>query len=246
MLVTRELMSLEEKGELESSSEPQEVVAEETPAEDTDNHQDKVELIFIDGNDERIAQAAWTSSTIELTEDRKSRVAGLVHTLWKSGHTSPFEHSLISFRLVVNNSTHIQILKHRQLSINCESARYRRYRDDKTYIPDDLCEEWQGLLLSATESCWKLYHRLIDDHEELGLEKARAKEIAKFFLPMSTQVEMFVTFNLHSFFHFQKLRNSRHAQREIREVAQKMWDLVEEAGNFRHAMEAFLLYKKED
>ena len=129
---------------------------------------------------------------------------------------------------------------------NVESARYRTYREDKTYIPDDLCEEWQGLLLSATESCWKLYHRLIEDHEELGLEKSRAKEIAKSFLPMSTQVEMFVTFNLRSFFHFQKLRNSRHAQKEIRDVAQKMWELVEESGQFRHAMEAFQLYKKED
>ena len=247
MLVTRELMSLEEKGELESSSEPQEVVTEETPAEDTDNHQDKVELLFIDGNDERIAQAAWTSSTIELTEDRKSRVAGLVHTLLKSSHWSPFEHNLISFRIIASNSVHIQMLKHRiGVSFNVESARYRSYREDKTYIPEDLCEEWRGLLLSATESCWKLYHRLIEDHEDLGLEKSRAKEIAKFFLPMSTQVEMFVTFNLRSFFHFQTLRNSRHAQREIREVAQKMWDLVEEAGNFRHAMEAFLLYKKED
>ena len=61
MLVTRELMSLSEKGEL----------GEETVVEDVDNHQDKVELLHIDGNDERIAQAAWTSSTIELTEERR-------------------------------------------------------------------------------------------------------------------------------------------------------------------------------
>ena len=196
MLVTRELMSLSENGEL----------GEETVVEDVDNHQDKVELLHIDGNDERIAQAAWTSSTIELTEERRERVAGLVHTLLREKHWSPFEHNLISFRIIVSNSVHIQMLKHRiGVSFNVESARYRTYRDDKTYIPDDLCEEWQGLLLSATESCWKLYHRLIDDHEELGLEKSRAKEIAKFFLPMSTQVEMFVTFNLRSFFHFPDL-----------------------------------------
>ena len=240
-------MSLDNGREVESSSEPQEVVTEETPAEETDAHQDKVELLYIDGNDERIAQAAWTSSTIELTEERKSRVAGLVHTLLKSSHWSPFEHNLISFRIITSNSTQIQMLKHRiGVSYNVESARYRTYREDKTYIPEDLCEEWQGLLLSATESCWKLYHRLIDDHEELGLEKSRAKEIAKLFLPMSTQVEMFVTFNLRSFFHFQTLRNSRHAQKEIRDVAQKMWELVEESGQFRHAMEAYSLYCKAD
>ncbi len=244
-------MELEASGQIENldtheseapSTETLPVVSEEV----ADDHSDKVELLHIDGNDERIAAAAWTSSTIELTDERRSRVAGLVHTLWKSGHSSPFEHSLLSFRLIVNNSTHIQILKHRHLSINCESARYRRYRENKTFIPDDLNQEWQSLLLSASESCWKLYHRVIDSHEELALDKSRAKEIAKFFLPMSTQVEMVVTCNLHSFFHFQNLRNSRHAQREIREVAQKMWDLVEDAGNFRHSLEAYQLYRKED
>ena len=219
---------------------------EELVIEDINDHRDKVELLYIDGSDERIALAAWTSSTLEVNDERRERIPALVHSLWRQGHTSPFEHSLLSFRLIVNNSTHIQILKHRCLSINVESARYRTYRKNKTYIPEDLNEDWQNLLLSMTESCWKVYHRLILDHEELGLEKSRAKEIAKFFLPMSTQVQMFVTFNLHSFFHFQKLRNSRHSQKEIRDVAQKMWDLVEESGNFRHSLEAFELYRQED
>ena len=195
---------------------------------DIEAHSDQVELLYIDGSDQRICESAWTSSTLEVTEERKQRIPALIHELWKNGHSSPFEHSLISFRLVVNNSTHIQILKHRHLSINVESARYRTYRKDKTYVPEDLCPEWQELLLSATESCWKLYHRLIEDHEKHGLTKPRAKEIAKFFLPMSTQVQMFVTFNLHSFFHFQKLRNSRHAQKEIRDVAQRMFSSSEQ------------------
>ena len=211
------------------------------------DHSDHVELLFIDGNDERIAQAAWTSSTICLTEDRKSRVAGLVHTLLKNSHWSPFEHNLISFRLVVSNSVHIQMLKHRiGVSYNVESARYRTYREEKTYIPEDLDDEWKDHLLSMSNSCWKMYHRLIADHEEHGLTKSRAKEIAKLFLPFSTQVEMFATFNLRSFFHFQDLRNSVHAQKEIRDIAQRMWDLVEETGNFRHAMEAHSLYCKSD
>ena len=221
-------------------------LGEELVIEDINDHRDKVELLYIDGSDERIALAAWTSSTLEVNDERRERIPALVHSLWRQGHTSPFEHSLLSFRLIVNNSTHIQILKHRCLSINVESARYRTYRKNKTYIPEDLNEDWQNLLLSMTESCWKVYHRLILDHEELGLEKSRAKETAKFFLPMSTQVQMFVTFNLHSFFHFQKLRNSRHSQKEIRDVAQKMWDLVEESGNFRHSLEAFELYRQED
>ena len=172
---------------------------------------------------------------------------GLVHTLLREHHWSPFEHNLISFR-ITSNSVQIQMLKHRiGVSYNVESARYRTPAERQTAHPDDLCDEWQGLLLSATESCWKLYHRLIEDHEELGLEKSRAKEIAKFFSANEhSGQEMFVTFNLRSFFHFQTLRNSRHAQKEIRDVAQKMWELVEESGQFRHAMEAYSLHCKAD
>ena len=33
-------------------------------------------------------------------------------------------------------------------------------------------------------------------------------------------------FNMRSFANFIKLRNSEHAQLEIREIAQQMWDLV--------------------
>ena len=47
-------------------------------------------------------------------------------------------------------------------------------------------------------------------------------------------------FNMRSFANFIKLRNSEHAQLEIREIAQQMWDLVQniEGNPFRHTLEA--------
>ena len=47
-------------------------------------------------------------------------------------------------------------------------------------------------------------------------------------------------FNIRSFANFIQLRNSEHAQKEIREIAQQMWDLVKniEGEPFKFTLEA--------
>jgi thymidylate synthase (FAD) len=131
------------------------------------------------------------------------------------------------------------MIRHRAgCSYSIESARYRKYREEKFYIPEDLNEEWKSLLVSASDSCWHLYDRVIESHEELGLTRGRAKEIARYFLPLSTQVELVATYNMRSFLHFLKLRDEKHAQVEIRQVAQQMRALVEETERFKHSFEA--------
>jgi thymidylate synthase ThyX len=73
--------------------------------------------------------------------------------------------------------------------------------------------------------------------------RKRAKESARFFKTMNSQITMDVMFNWRSFAHFQGLRNSEHSQKEIREIAQQMLNLVKEIeGNpFEHTIKAFNL-----
>jgi thymidylate synthase ThyX len=54
---------------------------------------------------------------------------------------------------------------------------------------------------------------------------------------------MDIMFNWRSFYHFQQLRNSEHAQKEVRELAQQMLDLVKniEGNPFEHTITAFKL-----
>jgi thymidylate synthase ThyX len=54
---------------------------------------------------------------------------------------------------------------------------------------------------------------------------------------------MDLMFNWRSFAHFQQLRNSEHAQVEVRELAQQMLELVKNIENnpFKHTIEAFKL-----
>jgi thymidylate synthase ThyX len=76
------------------------------------------------------------------------------------------------------------------------------------------------------------------------LGRKRAKESARFFKTFNSQITMDVMFNWRSFAHFQQLRNSEHAQVEVRELAQQMLTLVSqiEGNPFKHTIEAFGLH----
>jgi thymidylate synthase ThyX len=75
------------------------------------------------------------------------------------------------------------------------------------------------------------------------LGRKRAKESARFFKTFNSQISMDVMFNWRSFYHFQQLRNSEHAQQETRELAQMMLDLVKniEGNPFELTLKAFEL-----
>ena len=157
------------------------------------------------------------------------------------GHHTPLEKTLLHFLVTTDIATHIHILKHRiGVSVNAESARYKELKDDKFYIPGDWPPEEQQNL---TEWMWRAYHNYHKAVERLTpvLGRKRAKESARFYLPYANQLTADVSFNIRSFYHFQKLRNSEHAQLEVKDIAQRMLDLVRgiDGNPFKHTLEAF-------
>ena len=71
------------------------------------------------------------------------------------------------------------------------------------------------------------------------MPKKRAKESARFYLPYANQLTADVMFNFRSFMHFMNLRNSEHAQKEIRDVAQQMLVQIAETNQFPLSLDAF-------
>jgi len=221
----------------------------------------KVELIGHYGSDEVIACSAWTSTSRNLTENKRNRIGKLINMLWSEGHETPFEKGVVHFLVDTDIASHIHLLKHRISSLNAESARYKELKEDKYYLPED----WEGIKLSkdfyfdgdffdvrimegqlhldVLEECSqllnKLYHATIPDVEAKRGRK-RAKESARSYKMYNSQIQADVMFNMRSFANFIKLRNSEHAQLEIREIAQQMWDLVAtiEGEPFKHTLQA--------
>lgn len=201
-----------------------------------------VELIGYYGSDEVIACSAWTSTSRDLTEEKRNRVEGLINMLWSNGHETPFEKGLVHFLVNTDIATHIHLLKHRISSINAESARYKELKEDKYYIPHDWPIEWMEKLEDYTNQGLKLYHQCIDElTKRYGLDRKRVKETARYFRGYNTQIEADIMFNMRSFANFLKLRDSEHAQKEIRDIAQQMVQTVKSINNrpFKYTLKAF-------
>ena len=199
-----------------------------------------VELLGYYGSDEVIACSAWTSTSRELDEKKRQRISKLIDMLWSNGHETPFEKGSVHFLVDCDVASHIHLLKHRISSLNAESARYKELKENKMFIPEDWPAFWQRVLEEYTEDGNRLYHKCIADLEpELG--RKRAKESARFFKTYNSRIQADVQFNMRSFANFLKLRNSEHAQKEIREIAQKMLDLIKniEENPFRHTLNSW-------
>jgi len=197
-----------------------------------------VELIDYVGGDKAHALAAWASTGTELNAETEKRIPQLLHKLASNGHGTPFEHSLLSFRVQSDLATHIHILKHRSgVSVNAESARYKELKRDSYYIPDDWPQEIQECAEIAVQGQQELYHLIVTALTDRGVARSRAKESARFLLPYSNQIRYVVTFNFRSFIHFQKLRNAPEAQREVREVALKMLEQVRTIEDFHYSLQ---------
>jgi flavin-dependent thymidylate synthase len=227
-----------------------------------------VKLLGYYGSDEIIACSAWTSTSRDLTDEKRGRIPKLLEMLWKNGHHTPFEKGVVHFLVNSDIASHIHLLKHRISSANAESARYKELSEDKFYLPEDwkgvkcsdnaesynhldssclkiFDEEWRDILKEYTEIGNILYHKCLEDLEPV-LGRKRAKESARFFKTYNSQIECDISFNMRSFANFQNLRNDEHAQTEIREISQQMLELVEciEGNPFQHTLAMMKKYKQ--
>lgn len=135
------------------------------------------------------------------------------------GHESVIEHFSLTVRIVCDRGVTHEIVRHRLASYSQESTRYCNYAGDRfgneiTVIKPCFWKEgskefanWKSAML-YTEEC---YFRLID----CGATPQEARSV----LPNSLKTEIVMTANLREWRHFLKLRTSKAAHPQMREVA---------------------------
>jgi thymidylate synthase ThyX len=124
-------------------------------------------------------------------------------------------------------------------SYNEYSARYSILKDD-IFVPS----EWrkQHLILKQSSSfddsfskdeneyLTNIYNEAVkitrNTYEEL-LKKGVSKELARCILPVSQYTEFYMKVDLNNLFRFLKLRMDYHAQKEVRDIANMIYELVE-------------------
>jgi thymidylate synthase (FAD) len=146
----------------------------------------------------------------------------------ESGHVSALEHASYTFAIdgVSRALTH-QLVRHRLASYNQQSQRYVSY-DEVPYfiIPPSVSEDSaaSAVFEEAKMFAYKAYKKLLD----LGTPA----EDARYLLPNAMETKIVVTMNARELMHFFDLRCCNRAQWEIRDMANRMYELANETAPY--------------
>ena len=196
-----------------------------------------VRLVDYLGSDQRIVQAARVSygeGTKTVSQD-----AALIDYLLRHQHTSPFEQVVFTFHLKMPIFVARQWVRHRMGRMNEVSGRYSIMKEE-FYVPElqdiegqssnnkqgradepfeqEKAEKNRAELQAGQKSAYESYSELL----ETGL----AREIARINLPLSLYTEFYWQMDLNNLLKFLKLRLDGHAQFEIREFANAIFEIV--------------------
>ncbi len=196
-----------------------------------------VRMVDYMGGDDSIVQAARVSygkGTKKVSQDR-----GLIRYLMRHRHTTPFEMVEFKFHVKLPIFVARQWIRHRTANVNEYSGRYSVMKEefyippkeeirfqstvnkqgrDEEEVPEELKEKFVQFLQKANQTGYQQYSDLVEE----GL----ARELARIGLPLSLYTEWYWKIDLHNLFHFLALRMDPHAQKEIRDYAVVMSEMV--------------------
>jgi len=162
-------------------------------------------------NLERYGRTCYKSEE-KITPDSAAK---FIRKILKSGHESVIEHEKITVRIICDRGVSHEIVRHRLASYSQESTRYCDYKKKGsiTVIAPLFFEEdsekwkiWKEAMLTSE----KAYNRL----RELGASPQEARSV----LPNSLKTEIVITYNLREWRHFFRLRTSKRAHPQMREI----------------------------
>lgn len=151
-----------------------------------------------------------------------------VRKIIESGHESVIEHEKITVKIICDRGITHEIVRHRIASYSQESTRYCNYANDKfgkelTFIkPCFWAEE------SVEYSIWLQQMQTIENSYLALIENGAKPEQARSILPNSLKTEIVVTMNLREWRHFFKLRTSKRAHPQMREISVPLFKAMNE------------------
>jgi thymidylate synthase (FAD) len=198
----------------------------------------KVELVDSMGSELSVVQAERISNGAAMPEWRDAKDEKLIRYLAKHEHMTPFEHATFKFYVKAPIFVIREWQRHRTFSYNELSARYKElpaefFLPAKMRGPDPVNRqssvEWNdgegatdeiGRMIVAYEWAYDSYTRM--------LKNGVAREIARSVLPVGIYSEMYVTGNFRNWMHFYGLRTGEGAQKEIRDYAVAIGEMLRE------------------
>lgn len=176
-----------------------------------------VKLISITPNAEEVINVAARLCK-NSTGDKK-----IIKALIKSGHYSVLEHASATFEVKCSRACSHQLVRHRTGKFSQKSQRYVEEFSffDNYFIPESVLEdvdiriEYDNLMTNIFET-YKAF-----------LSYGMKKEDARYVLPNAAETEIIMTLDFRNLRNFLELRLDKHAQTEIREIAENILDIMQ-------------------
>ena len=183
----------------------------------------------IDGSEiikkiEKIGRVCYKSEN-NITDDSAER---FIKNIIKNGHESVLEHVSITLRVICDRGVTHEIVRHRIAAYSQESTRYCNYSKDKFGNEITVIEPLFFEKGSLEYKIWEDTMKEIEKNYFKLLELGRTPEEARSILPNSLKTEIVMTMNLREWRHFFKLRASKNAHPQMREVALIMLNLLKD------------------
>ena len=202
------------------------------------------EILFISPKPLEIIEAA--GRTCYKSEDKitEGSAEKFVRMIIKRGHLSVIEHASMRVRFICDRGVTHEIVRHRLAAYSQESTRYCNYKGGVTFIippwidwkPGEYKadriyemnqEEFQNLdpYVETADIMWLNFMEKAEGIYRRLLNKGWSPQQARSVLPNSLKTEIIMTANLREWMHVFKLRASKAAHPQMREL---MCPLLEE------------------
>lgn len=153
----------------------------------------------------------------KITPDSAER---FVRAIISKGHESVIEHINLTVKLITDRGVSHELVRHRLASYTQESTRYINYsKHGMTFIKQEFVEG------SSEYIRWQKEMEHVENYYNMLIEKGHSPQEARCILPNCLKTEIVVTANLREWRHILRLRTSKEAHPQIREL---MFGLLKE------------------
>jgi len=149
-----------------------------------------------------------------------NRASIFIQGIIKRGHESVIEHANASFLFITDRAIANEIVRHRLASYSQESTRYCNYGKSNEIVVikpfvenEDQLNDW----IKSVEYSEKSYLNMIENNTQ--------PQHARSVLPLSLKTEIVITANFREWRHILKLRLSKSAHPQIRQLMQKVLNI---------------------
>jgi thymidylate synthase (FAD) len=144
-----------------------------------------------------------------------------LRTRVREGHESIIEHASATFEISgISRACSHQLVRHRLASYSQESQRYVDMSQPEWTLPPDVLDDEEAMTV------WADFAGKVQDAYQALRQLGLRKEDARFVLPNAAATRILVTMNFRELLHLFRIRISRAAQWEIRDVAVRMLELI--------------------